>query len=65
MASNPSKASLLVAGTRYALPQRNLAVPDRTQPVTVEFEDGTLIDCELKPVEGKAYFFRKDNSACP
>ncbi|MEC7240831.1 MAG: serine/threonine-protein kinase [Myxococcota bacterium] len=65
VASNPSKASLLVAGTRYALPQRNLAVPDRTQPVTVEFEDGTLIDCELKPVEGKAYFFRKDNSACP
>lgn len=64
-ASSPSKASLIVAGTRYALPQRNLAVPDRAQTISVEFEDGTVIDCPMEPVEGKAYFFRKGSTGCP
>lgn len=64
-ASSPSKASLVVAGKRYPLPQRNLAVPDRAQTVTILFDDGTEIDCDLQPEEGKAYFFRKDSSACP
>ena len=64
-ASSPSKASLTVAGKPYSLPQRGLAIPDRTQTVTIAFEDGTEFDCSIEPVEGRAYFFKKEGSVCP
>jgi len=63
--SSPSSATLVIGSERHALPKRGLSIPDRSQSVTIEFSDGATFDCELKPVEGKAYFFRKEGSVCP
>lgn len=63
--SSPSSATLVVGSERHALPKRGLSIPDRSQSVTIEFSDGATFDCQLEPVEGKAYFFRKDGSVCP